>query len=448
MCNTTIYKFLRTTRNAKLKQRSAVRLHNSKSAVNSQEMRICPVSVVFRTTSVKIMSLKNLKRLTLNRLCKSAILFFAETFKRKRLRQARKKMVSIFTSQPLDLSSVNSVNLKISETDNGSPLMVMEDQRLGTFTNWNVPFISKTSLAKDGFYYTGRTDIVKCAYCFIEIGRWEDGDEPNFEHKRWSPNCPFIKGIVHGIGYINSNGIQQGTDTCGYNMEPPSRISEELGLLPSVLSTLGVEVNIRATHTKYALLEKRLESFKDWPTSMKQRPDELAKAGFYYTGVGDQTICFHCGVGLKNWQQSDDVWEEHALWSPKCVFLRLKKGAEFVSKVGKDCHARVTLGVPSTSFSPETSGGSTTETGETSNSLMFSDATSASSDATKAGETKENHKEESRNVPLCGICYDNERSILYLPCRHMFACVDCGVTAIKCPVCRQDVESYMNVFMP
>lgn len=31
-------------------------------------------------------------------------------------------------------------------------------------------------------------------------------------------------------------------------------------------------------------LEARLATFREWPSALQQRPEELAEAGFYYTG--------------------------------------------------------------------------------------------------------------------------------------------------------------------
>jgi hypothetical protein len=40
-----------------------------------------------------------------------------------------------------------------------------ERNRYQTFTNWPIRFISKSSLAKSGFYWLNKDDAVKCAYC-------------------------------------------------------------------------------------------------------------------------------------------------------------------------------------------------------------------------------------------------------------------------------------------
>jgi hypothetical protein len=41
-------------------------------------------------------------------------------------------------------------------------------------------------------------DAVICSYCDICIGNWEVGDTGIGEHKRWSPNCPFISRFPNG----------------------------------------------------------------------------------------------------------------------------------------------------------------------------------------------------------------------------------------------------------
>jgi hypothetical protein len=59
-------------------------------------------------------------------------------------------------------------------------------------------------------------------------------------------------------------------------------------------------------------------------------------------GKGDQTVCFHCGGGLKDWEETDDPWVEHAVWFPKCMYLVLNKGREFIP----ECHESKKAKVP------------------------------------------------------------------------------------------------------
>ena len=69
--------------------------------------------------------------------------------------------------------------------------------RLKTFTIFNWPLHKHTSmldLAEAGLYYTGSSDAVKCFLCRVTLNDWKQGDIPSEEHKRLSPNCPFVKG--------------------------------------------------------------------------------------------------------------------------------------------------------------------------------------------------------------------------------------------------------------
>jgi hypothetical protein len=53
--------------------------------------------------------------------------------------------------------------------------------------------------------------------------------------------------------------------------------------------TMGVCI-AKPKYPKYAIRATRLDSFKMWPRNMKQSPEELALAGFFFTG---KLIWFH-----------------------------------------------------------------------------------------------------------------------------------------------------------
>uniref|UniRef100_A0A2C9LRC0 Uncharacterized protein n=1 Tax=Biomphalaria glabrata TaxID=6526 RepID=A0A2C9LRC0_BIOGL len=76
-----------------------------------------------------------------------------------------------------------------------------------------------------------------------------------------------------------------------------------------------------------------METFTCWPRDHHLRPKELAEAGFYYAGYGDCARCFYCGGGLRNWEDEDDVWVEHARWFPKCAYIRQQMGQVFVDTI-------------------------------------------------------------------------------------------------------------------
>jgi hypothetical protein len=45
----------------------------------------------------------------------------------------------------------------------------------------------------------------------------------------------------------------------------------------------------------------------------------------------------------------------------------------------------------------------------------------------------------------CVICMDAERSVLFLPCRHITCCTDCARHLHACPVCRQTIDDRLEV---
>ncbi|KAK6993538.1 baculoviral IAP repeat-containing protein 2-like isoform X1 [Biomphalaria glabrata] len=97
-------------------------------------------------------------------------------------------------------------------------------------------------------------------------------------------------------------------------------------------SELGI-VTERPKRQEYAVKGERAKTFTNWPRSHHIHSDDLADAGFYYAGYGDCARCFFCGGGLRNWEDEDDVWVEHARWFPKCAFIRQLMGQNFVDTV-------------------------------------------------------------------------------------------------------------------
>jgi baculoviral IAP repeat-containing protein 7/8 len=234
--------------------------------------------------------------------------------------------------------------------------------RLQSFENWPSPYIRPADLAAAGFYYTKQIDRVRCFECSTEICRWEDGDDPMVEHQRWGGRCRFIRKLPCGNVPIGADASMiplprpRSRDVCG-----PYRLDYRLGAeadthasssgskhgrqslheaqdaqqLPSAarLGCLGIGIAKRPDFPDYASYEARLQTFTEWPTSMAQTKEQLADAGFFYTGTGDQTTCYHCGGGLKNWEPQDDPWVQHAKWFSTCFYVRLVKGQEFINNV-------------------------------------------------------------------------------------------------------------------
>ncbi|KAK5650406.1 hypothetical protein RI129_001435 [Pyrocoelia pectoralis] len=198
-----------------------------------------------------------------------------------------------------------------------------EAVRLQSFENWPVPHIvSPESLAKAGFYYLKHRDRTKCAFCNGIVVAWEVGDDPDYEHKRHFPNCSFVQQVI-------TPRLELLNETHDSNTNPS--FSNVNIVNESNLYDVGVIQHRGPKKSKYATLESRMRTFSMWPDDLIQTPDSLSQAGFYYEGSGDQVRCFHCDGGLRHWDPQDDPWTEHARWFPKCGYVSLVKGQDFVT---------------------------------------------------------------------------------------------------------------------
>lgn len=336
-----------------------------------------------------------------------------------------------------------------------------ETVRLQSFEGWPLDFINPKDLAAAGFYYLHIEDKVRCFECKIEIHKWEKGDVPMTDHKRHSPRCRFVRNIPCGNVPIDvdpdsvSLPSPRGYDVCGLNelgSQSPSVYSEELSnlLLPTDarLKSLGVQRPKQPTYQKYANLELRIRSFNTWPKPMIAIK-QLAEAGFFYTGEDDQTLCFHCGVGLKDWEPNDDPWYEHFKWFPKCHYLLMFKEKEYANVEGKFIRLseetnRTSLEESFDDINLGSNCGSNTNSenniGESSN--LVSSAVAKEHDLSP----KELNK-PTDDATLCKICYNAELGVVFLPCKHMCACVNCASLITTCAVCRKPIELVLHAIL-
>ena len=172
--------------------------------------------------------------------------------------------------------------------------MKSEQNRLSSFNNVLWPgrvYIQARDLAEAGLYDIGRGDTVRCFHCHVMINSWENGDKPIDEHIKFSTGCTFVR------------TVQQ------------RKRQQEQGQLQATVNSTSSGQLMASTAT-------RLASFVNWPQGTPVRPEDLAAAGFYYTGRSDNVRCFSCGGSLRGWEPGDAAWSEHAQYFPSCDFLR------------------------------------------------------------------------------------------------------------------------------
>ncbi|KAF0759201.1 death-associated inhibitor of apoptosis 1-like [Aphis craccivora] len=80
-------------------------------------------------------------------------------------------------------------------------------------------------------------------------------------------------------------------------------------------------------------LLSRLKTFGSYPTRSRQDKYSLAECGFTYTGADDLVQCHYCGILLGKWEENYEVWQQHSMHNPECVFVLLYKGAQFIENI-------------------------------------------------------------------------------------------------------------------
>lgn len=381
-------------------------------------------------------------------------------FSSKRHDEVDNKEKDLMSNEPR-LSPQHSIRPSPPSSPRNVPTSLnKEKKRLSTFSNWTLVTTDKRLLAQIGFYYIGPTDLVKCYFCNVEIGMWQPEDNPVDEHLRWSPNCPLLHGRETANEPIDAEALKRilptiSYDTCGIRAsssqssgsqsyaetsvnhanasnirdispQPSSSGSQEMIATPMTNIGSGQRAH---EHPEFAIESHRLVSFEDWPKTMKQKPKELAEAGFYYTGKGDRVACFSCGGGLKDWEEMDVPWEQHAMWYSKCEYLKLMKGQEFIDEI----LARKSS--PPSSYT------------ETPTLASAPCASKTCNEAPKCASMLTNDDQKPMNdSKMCKICYECEYNTAFFPCGHIIACAKCASSVTKCPYCRQPFTKVMRVY--
>ena len=76
----------------------------------------------------------------------------------------------------------------------------------------------------------------------------------------------------NATAYTSHNGSEQRTSDFSYT----SRTSVGSSRPPPVR---------KAKYPQYTVESVRLATFREWPSSLTQQPEDMAKAGFYYSGI-------------------------------------------------------------------------------------------------------------------------------------------------------------------
>lgn len=187
------------------------------------------------------------------------------------------------------LISKSSNTLFSSETSSKSEVdrFYRESERLKSFEEWPIPYISPRKLAKAGLFFLNNSDIVRCAFCNIDLDHWMEGDDPMADHERWSPSCPFVTGKDDKNISIHSD-IEEDDEADG-----------------------PFESQAFWEYRFYEPYGNRLASYQNWPAILKPLVPRLCKSTLFFNNIGDQTKCYVCGEIVRDWKLTDEPLVRH-----------------------------------------------------------------------------------------------------------------------------------------
>ncbi|XP_059160172.1 putative inhibitor of apoptosis isoform X4 [Physella acuta] len=347
-------------------------------------------------------------------------------------------------------------------------------KRLDSFSAWpRKHLLRDPNLAEGGFNYADASNSTALSHTSVS--------STPAEHR------PSIPSSTHNQQTGRDRPTNTPTSTNGQHAsrDRPTPTYSELGILTE-----------RPKRADYALKVKRQESFAGWPRGHHLSVESLVDAGFYYGGYGDCARCFYCGGGLRNWEDEDDVWVEHARWFPKCCYLRQTLGQAFIDTVQslRD-RDQISLKLVADSMgvaesdlcvvSKENLTRDAAVRAVVDLGYLFADVLQAAElvkqeanilsadniiekldllgkrlnirrnsepavDPSKILENIRAMKEENNQLRLqtiCKICMDKEVSVVFLPCGHLVSCGECAVAMRDCPVCRVNVKGIVKASM-
>ncbi|XP_026875021.2 baculoviral IAP repeat-containing protein 7 isoform X1 [Electrophorus electricus] len=367
-----------------------------------------------------------------------------------------------------------------------------EEDRLRTFQNWprDAP-VTPADLARAGFYFLESDDAVRCFCCKGTLKDWVRGDHPFEEHRRHFPACDFVLG--RNVGNVARPA--RSTDSVDGQVLS-QQMQEQVTTGQAVCPEMGSE-------------ESRLATFHNWPRGALIQPDALARAGFFYTGHGDNVTCFFCDGALRDWESGDNPWQEHAKWFPRCEFLLQARGQENVNTIQQSyvntsemvgaiqtptaghvpTNHESLSGVEAAVSSPVVqaalqmgfqralveglaqsryllTGHQYTSISNLVADILREEEEQGSEPSTdpvarQGGSTggmttqasaAQNLSTEERLRQLqeertCKVCMDHQVSMVFIPCGHLVVCRDCAASLHHCPICRSLIRGSVYAFM-
>lgn len=322
-------------------------------------------------------------------------------------------------------------------------------------------------LPKHGFYLVGPIQVA-CIHCNVVFTVQQVLKHTVQMHKLFSPDCKNIEIIEmnelcsqYDIEDENETEneietkeqkhetekyeVKSGTDKgTTKTKKSNSEVNKDRDKSEKVKNGKILDHDITPHHPKYKTKKARLKTFRNWPKYIRQRPDDLSDAGFFYTGKSDVVTCYSCGYGIRSWEVDDDPWGEHIRWYSYCDHIQLNKTQEEINDFLRERR----IYHPSNNEQTEEDQQSSYTPGmDVTGNLSFENKL----ELLKHGQfTLEKGLEKMCRIKVyrheCMKCRLNESDSVILPCSHVVACFDCSKAAENCFRCNEKIEKVKRIY--
>ncbi|XP_063397612.1 baculoviral IAP repeat-containing protein 2-like [Mytilus trossulus] len=267
------------------------------------------------------------------------------------------------------------------------PKYAIRTTRLSSFANWPSNLSqSPDELVTAGFFYTGIEDHCRCFFCGGGLRRWEVGDLPWTEHARWYPKCQFVKQCM-GEKFIED--VKHGKD--------PENI-------------------LNSAHSEQKMEPKGLNGYMNNPAvqtilEFGYEPNVVKSAYTSLQTAGLQEITASLLFETINEKEEREQTQSACNHPVKSSIKEAHEEKNHIQDTPRDELARIDPDIELSVKSLE---------------------------------------EENRNLKdqqTCKICLDEPVSIVFLPCGHMAACINCAPALRRCPICRAFIKGTVKAIM-
>ncbi|XP_067126109.1 baculoviral IAP repeat-containing protein 7-like isoform X2 [Centruroides vittatus] len=284
------------------------------------------------------------------------------------------------------------------------PAQASKDARLRSFVTWPATAVLRPAeLVDAGFFYIGIKDYTRCFYCDGGLCNWEKGDDPWVEHARWFQNCAYVR-------------LNKGDDFVEACLNNPSRKSNG-------------EVNMESTSNEVLHVS-------EFSLTVEHQVDEYMKSdivkkaiepGIFPSHVIRDVLLRRVQNGDGNFENADELCE---------AVLNLQQEME-----NNESNESTNIDEEPMEVKEEMN---VTVRTSTSPSDVQPPSFPVSGQSASGSASIDDLLKEQR---LCKICMDKEIGVLFLPCGHLVACVQCAPAMSDCPFCRKPIKGTVRAFL-